>query len=983
MKKILFLIFIGLFFFDNVYSALVDTTTAKIVAKNFYLLRATQSTQKHVKALSTKQIELRLIHQELDTIDIERNVEPFYYVYNVNDDNGFVIVSADDEITPILAYSFDGKYDDSNLPPAYVDWMNKYKRLIKFLISNKNRQQSIKIKTQWNSCLHKEVLTNETVEIVSPLLDKDSIKWNQDCNYNIYCPNDANAIDGYCKRSPAGCVAVAMGQIMRYWKHPKTSQAISGYLSLNYFWINGSDVTTYNWDKIKNTLTNLSSDIEKRAVSELLYNCGISVQMNYGSTGSGAYDRDALVAFSKYFDYSNKLQLIEKNNFNSEDWLNIIKNELKNNRPVYYSGNGISAEGTAEGHAFVCDGYNSNNEFHFNWGWGGVCNGYFYHLSSLIPQIYSDIYEPYDFTDNQMAIINIVPNKPDLMILNQSLSSKVVQRGFSLTASCIEDNSGETDAGTHVISIYLSSDSILTPEENGDIHLGDINCSISYSGTCSLILSKSFQTPSNTIPGKYYIIYKADGSQIIDELNEDNNTAAVELTVTEDNTQNPKTKKLTTLEYFIDNDPGFENGTSLSISTPDNIVSTFNIPLNNIIYGFHVLFFRAKDSENRWSITQHIPFYMLKVISSNISKLEYFIDTDPGFGNGNKLSVPETDEISKSFNIPLSNVSNGFHVLYVRSKDNSGNWSITSNSVFYKIDLSSADIVKMEYFLDVDPGFDNATSIPITKSSDINKSFNIDLSNVSNGFHKLFIRTKNTFGKWSITSNNTFYRMTRPSNITELEYFFDMDPGYGNGTVISVIPMSSDITTQFYVALGCLSSDSHTFYVRTKDDLGYWSLIYSKIISVTTMPLIVTQTGNILHSNASTGNQWYNQKGLINGATGQDYTVTENGEYYVIQTQEGCSSTKSNTIKVVDSGFDSSVTVDSIILYPNPTSKSFCISGFEDRADLILTDMNGKVMLAKQVSNKEIVSISSLPNGIYIVQLITNTKVINKKLVKN
>lgn len=437
------------------------------------------------------------------------------------------------------------------------------------------------------------------------------------------------------------------------------------------------------------------------------------------------------------------------------------------------------------------------------------------------------------------------------------------------------------------------------------------------------------------------------------------------------------------LEYFVDSDPGFGKGLSKYIPSSNSITENINIPLISVSNGFHSLFIRVKDVKNRWSNTQNIPFYKLKVISSNISKLEYFIDTDPGFGNGTKLSVSATDDISKRVNIPLSNVSNGFHVLYVRAKDNNGNWSIASNSVFYKVDISSADIVKMEYFLDTDPGFDNATSIPIPKNANINKSFNIDLSNVSNGFHTLFIRTKNASGKWSIPSNNAFYRMqSKPSNITELEYFFDMDPGFGYGTSIPISPATSDITKLFNIDLACLSAGNHTFYVRTKNDMGNWSLIYSKNITVTITSPIITQNGNILHSNALIGNQWYNQNGLINGATNQDYVLTSNGNYYVIITRSGCSSVKSNTISIINVGVEQTKMNNSIKIYPNPTEESFCISGFEGVAAMKLIDISGKLILSKQITVNETILINNLSQGVYIVKLITAGGIVERKLVK-
>ena len=444
------------------------------------------------------------------------------------------------------------------------------------------------------------------------------------------------------------------------------------------------------------------------------------------------------------------------------------------------------------------------------------------------------------------------------------------------------------------------------------------------------------------------------------------------------------TKSITKLEYFIDTDPGFGNGSTLNVSTPNDIDGDFNVSLNNISKGLHILYIRAKDSENKWSITQNMPFYKQNVITQNLSRLEYFLDTDPGLGNGNQFTVSASNDATKSFNVPLSGSSNGFHVLYIRAKDNNENWSITCNSSFYKTDVSSPDIVKIEYFLDTDPGFGNAVDVSIPRDAGVSKSINIDLSNVSNGFHTLYIRTKNASGKWSITSNNAFYRtQSQLKGIIELEYFFDFDPGFGSGTVIPIIPATSDITKQFNIDLACLSSGSHTFYVRAKDELGNWSLIYSKNITVTPVPPIITKNGTILQSNALIGNQWYNQNGLINGATNQDYVVTTNGDYYVIVTHSRCSSDKSNIIKVIVSGVEQTELDNLIKIYPNPTTESFHAGGFTGKALLILTDINGIEILSIQVSGNESISINNLPKGVYIVKIITNEGTVERKMIKN
>ena len=145
MGKPFFIILIELISIGTAFCSPVDTTNTRIVASNFYLSMAVHSNQQRIRSLASKPIALKLVHQEYEDVNNQNNSEPYYYVYNVQGDNGFIIVSADDDITPILAYSLVGKYDvKASLPPAFVDWMGNYKKQIK--------QIKEKISVQSNHC---------------------------------------------------------------------------------------------------------------------------------------------------------------------------------------------------------------------------------------------------------------------------------------------------------------------------------------------------------------------------------------------------------------------------------------------------------------------------------------------------------------------------------------------------------------------------------------------------------------------------------------------------------------------------------------------------------------------------------------------------------------------------------------------------------------------------------------------------------------
>lgn len=144
----------------------------------------------------------------------------------------------------------------------------------------------------------------------------------------------------------------------------------------------------------------------------------------------------------------------------------------------------------------------------------------------------------------------------------------------------------------------------------------------------------------------------------------------------------------------------------------------------------------------------------------NISRLEYFIDTDPGFGKGTAVSItPATDLNNLSFTVNISSLTPGFHNLHVRAQDANGKWSIVNTKTFYKdfIPVNLPNIVKAEYFVDNDPGFGKGVNIALTPATDITKlDFTADISSYSAGKHRLFVRAMDANGKWSITNNRSF-----------------------------------------------------------------------------------------------------------------------------------------------------------------------------------------------------------------------------------
>ena len=355
-------------------------------------------------------------------------------------------------------------------------------------------------------------------------------------------------------------------------------------------------------------------------------------------------------------------------------------------------------------------------------------------------------------------------------------------------------------------------------------------------------------------------------------------------------------------EYFIDADPGHGNGTAVTVSTPGTSVNfNFTIPTTSLSTGFHVTGFRSRSSVTGfWSHAMYQAFYIVPPItnlpSTNLTRAEYFIDTDPGFGNGINLPITSGATINLAFTVPLNSLAPGFHTLHVRTRDNTGRWAHAHIQTFYIVPPiappGSFNLTKAEYFFDTDPGQGNGTPLTLTAGSTQNNALAIPITGLSEGFHRLNIRYKNnaTPASWSHAFQGTFYIIppsTLPSqNITRIEYFIDTDPGYGQGNAVSFTP-SPSIDQAVAINLTSIPSGNHTLSVRAKDDQGFWSDIVSSPFTIAncvppSQPTVADQsrcnTGTITFTaSGATGTQvyqWYDDP--VAGTllfTGASYTT--------------------------------------------------------------------------------------------------------------
>ncbi len=298
---------------------------------------------------------------------------------------------------------------------------------------------------------------------------------------------------------------------------------------------------------------------------------------------------------------------------------------------------------------------------------------------------------------------------------------------------------------------------------------------------------------------------------------------------------NTTAQNLLKAEYFFDTDPGIGNATSITLTAnPGNLVFTTSIPTGALPQGFHQLAIRVKETGGRWSQFENRGFYITASTAdaTNLTAAEYFFDTDPGNGNGTPIPVTPGATTNFTVSIPTTSLTTGFHFLVIRTKGADGKWGIFEGRGFY-ITSSTTDVPNLlaaEYFFDNDPGVGNGTAIPITPGATSNFIASIPSGSLTPGFHFVAIRTKGANGKWGIFESRGFYitgSTTDVPNITNAEYFFDTDPGQGNGTAISITPGANSNFTVSLPASG-LTPGFHFLAIRTQRANGTWGIFESR-----------------------------------------------------------------------------------------------------------------------------------------------------------
>jgi len=408
--KITSLIILVIILSANLFAGKISRKDAEKAAKNFYF----ESINRH-KDVSFEKILISSVTA------VNMQLQEMYYVVNFSD-HGFVLISADDAVYPVLGYSYEGSFNPDQMNPSVKEWLDGYSRQIDFVRKSK-LQADAATTGLWNHLLSStpsQLVVNKGAKDVAPKLL--SI-WNQDAPYNELCPADPASSPGYGGRCPVGCTATSMAQVMYYYRYPQHGLGSHSYVHDVYGTLSANFATAnYDYSQMlnNNTVSNL-------ALATLNYHCGVSVEMYYAPDGSGADTYAAMQQLVTTFKYSSDAHYYLKGGHQySGTWADVLKGSLDQDKLIIYSGYS-NVDG---GHAWVCDGYEATDHFHFNWGWEGAYNGYYY-IGSLNPGTS-------DFNNGNGAAINLYPGSGYPYYCNSATTLTSLYGSF-------EDGSGPLD----------------------------------------------------------------------------------------------------------------------------------------------------------------------------------------------------------------------------------------------------------------------------------------------------------------------------------------------------------------------------------------------------------------------------------------------------------------------------------------------------------------------------------------------------------
>ena len=480
-----------------------------------------------------------------------------YYIFNDEAGKGFVVIAGDDKMGKVLAYSKEASINMANLNPEARYLFDTYRQVYEELSKNKTLTTRAGAATK-------------AADAVQPLLKS---KWGQDYPYSKQT------------RYMTGCVATAVAQVMYYHKWPAQGKGQESYTVKFDNTVRSADFTKshYDWDNMlldynRRNITTKQED----AVALLMNDVGIATNMQYTDRASGTQSYMAERALRNYFDYD--AAMVTRSYEGVDNFIEIVKEELRNGFPLYISGDSK----TGGGHAWVCDGFDEEDRFHMNFGWNGQANGY-YSLATLnVTSTGSEFNGAQHSFNRRLHVIAIHPNKPGTPKIDADIAYQSPNINFDYGSDMAFVGDAPTTLSATAKVMYSRFINQSQSELVGDIGLG---------------------------------IYDQEGKLVkVTPYGQDG-------------------RKIFTKDRFVFNEGKWVSGGVID----DKITFTLDFTtLTDGIYSLYPIAARTQEDGTlgAWARMKKAPRIVMKVKNGNISYLElpstttaYQLTTNPGFDN--------------------------------------------------------------------------------------------------------------------------------------------------------------------------------------------------------------------------------------------------------------------------------------------------------------------------------------------------------------
>ena len=916
-KNILFTLVAMLFGMTALNAHPIDAAKAKAVGQKFAYANFGNN---------MKSNELQLVYTGVSN----RN-EVCFYAFNVGQE-GFVIVSADDRFRPIVGYSDEGPFEAENMSPELEFYLGKI----------------IEARTSRNAVLDDRTAEEwQSVTTSGKLLSRNggrgvdyicTTKWNQDSPYNLYAPEASNGSGGRCY---AGCVATAMSQVMKRWNHPAQGTGSHSYYCQGYGQQSANfGQTTYHWELMPDHLAGASQE-EIEAVALFMYHCGVAVDMNFSPTGSGANSWDVPYAIRQYFSYSNNATLRGRDEYSLTNWQNMLKEQFDIGWPVYYSG--FSNSG---GHAFVCDGYDDNNLFHFNWGWGGSSDGWF-----VIDEI--------DYAGWAQAVFNYVPaDVYDYQPMQPENLSVEPSNDFDYAATLTWTNPTQNihlNALTSIDQIVITRNGAIIHTENNATPGATMTYTDHY-------------MPEMVTYSVYAVVHNAQG-----------------LPVTESDVLLGPTCQWT-VEMTSSDAQGWHDGALSFINEAGNEVARVGATSAN---GSRNITLPLGHIEIHWNVpTQHVENISFSVNDGDGNVKAHFEGAPSNMPNGLFYIINNTCNDKDSETDGPTNLVANTSGQTVTLTWNAVETSDLVNYHIYRDRLLHAVVTEAQFTETVD-GFHNYFVTAFTHEGETTASNACNVHPESP----------------CVAPTNLRVEMSAPDRAHLIWDAPDPAPtGYyvyrrAKGEEFKRIRLSSssnvndNLTAQpdqryeYAVAAYYRDNDCTSGFATTADDPSMHYLEVNKTIIPQRLSFFIHEGHVVLQWESATMAEQYNiyRDGVCIGHSTNndfvDYTATpsQSYHYYVTGKTAFIESNPSNEVYVDwTTGLNEGSNVEATVVYPNPTSGMVHIES-EGLQEVVVLNLMGQVMTRQNATEeKATVDMSSFPEGTYFIQLAGNKNEVRK-----